>query len=73
MPEYAGGIKYPVPDDQYDTTYGEPQWWKDLATTAAAKIDALHEPMVTQISTGIYGVGDRHITTISDGIYQIGA
>lgn len=40
MPDYAGGIKYPVPGDAYNSAYGEPQWWKDLAETAAAQIAA---------------------------------
>lgn len=42
-------------------------------TGLADRLAALEQPMVTQISTGIYGVGDRHVTSISTGIYQIGA
>lgn len=40
MPEFAGPIKFPVPADRYNTAYGEPQWWKELAETAAAAITA---------------------------------
>lgn len=40
MPNYAGPIKFPVPADRYNTAYGEPQWWKELAETAAAAISA---------------------------------
>lgn len=38
-----------------------------------ARLAALEEPSVTQISTGIYGVGERYTAPISTGIYQIGA
>lgn len=40
MPEFAGPIKFPVPADRYNTAYGEPQWWKELAETASAAISA---------------------------------
>lgn len=39
MPEYAGLIKYPSATDVYSGT-NEPQWWKDLATTTLAEIQA---------------------------------
>lgn len=39
MPEYAGLIKYPSSGDVYSGT-NEPQWWKDLATTTQAEIQA---------------------------------
>lgn len=54
MPEFVGGIKYPVPGDAYNSAYGEPQWWKDLAETAAAQIaakaDAGHSHSWAQIT-----------------------
>lgn len=40
MPDFAGPIKFPVPADRYNTAYGEPQWWKELAETASAAISA---------------------------------
>lgn len=40
MPDFAGPIKFPVPADRYNTAYGEPQWWKELAETTAAAISA---------------------------------
>lgn len=40
MPEYEGLIKYPVAADKYNTAYGEPQWWRDLAVTTRAEIAA---------------------------------
>lgn len=43
MPGYAGLIKYPLPgEDKYSTTYGEPQWWRDLAVTANAAAATPH-------------------------------
>lgn len=54
MPDFVGGIKYPVPGDQYNSAYGEPQWWKDLAETAAAQVatkaDAGHSHSWAQIT-----------------------
>ena len=38
MPEYEGLIKYPVASDMYNSSYGEPQWWRDFAVTTAAEI-----------------------------------
>lgn len=38
MPDFAGLIKYPLPADKYNTAYGEPQWWRDLASTTRAEI-----------------------------------
>lgn len=37
MPDYVGLIKYPVATDVYNSSYGEPQWWHDLAVTARAE------------------------------------
>lgn len=39
MPNYEGLIKYPVPTDMYNSTYGEPQWWADFAVTTRAEIE----------------------------------
>lgn len=39
MPDFAGLIKFPTGTDMYNSTYGEPQWWRDLAITARAQIN----------------------------------
>lgn len=38
MPDFAGLIKYPTASDVYNSSYGEPQWWRDLAITARAEV-----------------------------------
>lgn len=38
MPEYVGLVKYPAGSDMYGSAYGEPEWWKDFATTVVAEI-----------------------------------
>ena len=40
MPGYEGLIKYPLYTDPYGGPYGEPQWWRDLASTTRAEITA---------------------------------
>ena len=39
MPDFAGLIKFPTGSDMYNSTYGEPQWWRDLAITTRAQIN----------------------------------
>lgn len=65
MPEYVGLIKYPLAGERYNTGYGEPQWWRDLAVTAQAEMKEIAYPKAapagvaaTDLAPGVWNVSN---------------
>lgn len=66
MPDYAGLIKFPTGGDIYGGG-SEPQWWKDLAVTTSAEIEARAQKGTQQTLTT-----SDHLDNIREhGYYQI--
>src|SRR5690625_3254388 len=74
MPDYAGLIKFPIATDMYNSTYGEPQWWRNSAITARAEIEeraaeanfyksAPAAGSVNALAAGYYEIDDPELVT----------
>lgn len=78
MPSYAGAIKYPIYTDKYNTAYGEPQWWRDMATTTqteiAAQVGTVANDVATLSASTTAAVDDlsTRVTTAQSGVDALG-